>query len=195
MVLSGEPGRYQWRGTWNLRNLWEKTSHPIRDQDPIWVERSCQARREQTQAWPQARSRPPSHARPPPSSLPARPVPDAGVCSRKLSAAAARTEHAPRRGGPGVRKLRRLRRARRLGVAGSEGPMGSAGAAGSATWVLAGGVLAAALALPAGPGDRGRLPAGPGPLGRPLGGQSSPDLPAAPGAGPERTAQVRRARP
>ncbi|XP_077606510.1 limbin [Crocuta crocuta] len=38
-------------------------------------------------------------------------------------------------------------------------------------------------------GEPGRLPAGPGPLGRPLGGQSSPDLPAALGAGPERTAQ------
>ncbi|XP_043428930.1 limbin isoform X3 [Prionailurus bengalensis] len=67
--------------------------------------------------------------------------------------------------------------------------MGAAGAAGSATWVLAGGLLAAALALPAGPGGRGRLPAGPGPLGRPLGRQRPPGLPAAPGAGPERTAQ------
>ncbi|XP_026889247.1 limbin isoform X3 [Acinonyx jubatus] len=67
--------------------------------------------------------------------------------------------------------------------------MGAAGAAGSATWVLAGGLLAAALALPAGPGGRGLLPAGPGPLGRPLGRQRPPGLPAAPGAGPERTAQ------
>ncbi|XP_049486243.1 limbin isoform X1 [Panthera uncia] len=67
--------------------------------------------------------------------------------------------------------------------------MGAAGVAGSATWVLAGGLLAAALALPAGPGGRGRLPAGPGPLGRPLGRQRPPGLPAAPGAGPERTAQ------
>ncbi|XP_045330549.1 limbin isoform X5 [Leopardus geoffroyi] len=67
--------------------------------------------------------------------------------------------------------------------------MGATGAAGSATWVLAGGLLAAALALPAGPGVRGRLPAGPGPLGRPLGRQRPPGLPAAPGAGPERTAQ------
>lgn len=73
--------------------------------------------------------------------------------------------------------------------------MGATGAAGSATWVLAGGLLAAALALPAGPGGRGRLPAGPGPLGRPLGRQRPPGLPAAPGAGPERTAQVRRALP
>ncbi|XP_019309278.2 limbin isoform X5 [Panthera pardus] len=67
--------------------------------------------------------------------------------------------------------------------------MGAAGVAGSATWVLAGGLLAAALALPAGPGGRGRLPAGPGALGRPLGRQRPSGLPAAPRAGPERTAQ------
>lgn len=73
--------------------------------------------------------------------------------------------------------------------------MGAAGVAGSATWVLAGGLLAAALALPAGPGGRGRLPAGPGALGRPLGRQRPSGLPAAPRAGPERTAQVRRALP
>lgn len=73
--------------------------------------------------------------------------------------------------------------------------MGSAGAAGRATWVLAWSLLAAALALPAGPGGRGWHPAGRGLLGRPLGGQPLPDPPAAPGAGPERTAQVRRARP
>ncbi|XP_034861220.1 limbin [Mirounga leonina] len=67
--------------------------------------------------------------------------------------------------------------------------MGSAGAAGRATWVLAWSLLAAALALPAGPGGRGWHPAGRGLLGRPLGGQPPPDPPAAPGAGPERTAQ------
>nr|XP_035941807.1 limbin isoform X4 [Halichoerus grypus] len=67
--------------------------------------------------------------------------------------------------------------------------MGSAGAAGRATWVLAWSLLAAALALPAGPGGRGWHPAGRGLLGRPLGGQPLPDPPAAPGAGPERTAQ------
>ncbi|XP_019573576.2 limbin isoform X1 [Rhinolophus sinicus] len=67
--------------------------------------------------------------------------------------------------------------------------MGWAGCPGRATWVLAGGLLAAALALPAGPGGRGWLHAGPGPLQRPLGAQAPPDSPAAPGAGPERTAQ------
>ncbi|XP_064440326.1 limbin isoform X5 [Mirounga angustirostris] len=67
--------------------------------------------------------------------------------------------------------------------------MGSAGAAGRATWVLAWSLLAAALALPAGPGGRGWHPAGRGLLGRPLGGQPLPDPPAAPGPGPERTAQ------
>ncbi|XP_047654704.1 limbin isoform X3 [Phacochoerus africanus] len=67
--------------------------------------------------------------------------------------------------------------------------MGLAGARGRAAWVLAGGLLAAALALPAGPRDRGRPPAGPNPLRRPLGAQLPPDPPAAPGAGPEREAQ------
>ncbi|XP_072593897.1 limbin isoform X5 [Vulpes vulpes] len=68
--------------------------------------------------------------------------------------------------------------------------MGSRGAAGRATWVLAGGLLAAALALPAGPGaPGGGFPAGPGLLERPLGGQRPPDPPAAAGAGPQRTAQ------
>ncbi|XP_026370167.2 limbin isoform X2 [Ursus arctos] len=67
--------------------------------------------------------------------------------------------------------------------------MGSAGAAGRATWVLAWSLLAAVLALPAGPGGQGWHRAGPGLLGRPLGGQPLPDPPAAPGAGPERSAQ------
>nr|XP_055182549.1 limbin isoform X3 [Nyctereutes procyonoides] len=68
--------------------------------------------------------------------------------------------------------------------------MGSGGAAGRATWVLAGGLLAAALALPAGPGaPGGGFPAGPGLLERPLGGQRPPDPPAAAGAGPQPTAQ------
>ncbi|XP_061048073.1 limbin isoform X2 [Eubalaena glacialis] len=67
--------------------------------------------------------------------------------------------------------------------------MGSAGSRGRATWVLAGGLLAAALALPAGPGDRGRLRADPGPLRRPLGAQPPPDPRSAPGVGPEQTAE------
>uniref|UniRef100_A0A8P0P858 EvC ciliary complex subunit 2 n=1 Tax=Canis lupus familiaris TaxID=9615 RepID=A0A8P0P858_CANLF len=77
-------------------------------------------------------------------------------------------------------------------AAGSQVPraMGSGGAAGRATWVLAGGLLAAALALPAGPGaPGGGFPAGPGLLERPLGRQRPPDPPAAAGAGPLRTAQ------
>ncbi|XP_046512702.1 limbin isoform X2 [Equus quagga] len=53
--------------------------------------------------------------------------------------------------------------------------MGLAGPLGRATWVLAGGLLAAALALLTGPGGRGRLPAGPSPLRRPLGAQPPPD--------------------
>lgn len=73
--------------------------------------------------------------------------------------------------------------------------MGSAGAAGRATSVLAWSLLAAALALPAGPGGRRWHPAGPDLLGRPLGRQPLLDPPAAPGAGPERTTQVRKARP
>ncbi|XP_067591597.1 limbin isoform X4 [Pseudorca crassidens] len=67
--------------------------------------------------------------------------------------------------------------------------MGSAGARGRATWVLAGGLLAAALALPAGSGDRGRLPADPGPLRRPLGAQPPQDPRSAPEVGPEQTAE------
>ncbi|XP_070118826.1 limbin isoform X4 [Equus caballus] len=53
--------------------------------------------------------------------------------------------------------------------------MGLAGPLGRATWVLAGGLLAAALALLTGPGGRGRLPAGPSPFRRPLGAQPPPD--------------------
>lgn len=129
-------------------------------------------------------SLPPSQGRPRPP--PARPAPEAGVGSRKLSAEA-RTEHA-RWGGSGVRKLRRLRGARGFGVASPERAMGLAGPLGRATWVLAGGLLAAALALLTGPGGRGRLPAGPSPFRRPLGAQPPPDP-------HERTAQVRRAAP
>ncbi|XP_054438205.1 limbin [Pteronotus mesoamericanus] len=67
--------------------------------------------------------------------------------------------------------------------------MGSAAAPGRATWVLAGGLLAAALALPAGSGGRGWLPAGPRLPRRTLGAQAPSDRSAAPGAGPERAAQ------
>ncbi|XP_032488571.1 limbin isoform X3 [Phocoena sinus] len=67
--------------------------------------------------------------------------------------------------------------------------MGSAGARGRAMWVLAGGLLAAALALPAGSGDQGRLPADPGPLRRPFGAQPPQDPRSAPGVGPEQTAE------
>ncbi|XP_036901956.1 limbin isoform X2 [Sturnira hondurensis] len=67
--------------------------------------------------------------------------------------------------------------------------MGSAAAPGRAAWVLAGGLLATALALPTGSPGRGWLPAGPSPLRRPLGAQAPRDRPAAPGAGPERTSQ------
>ncbi|KAM7156920.1 limbin [Molossus nigricans] len=67
--------------------------------------------------------------------------------------------------------------------------MGAVAAPGRAAWVLAGGLLAATLALPAGPGGRGWLPVGPSPLRRALGAQAPPDPPAAPGAGPQRTAQ------
>lgn len=70
-----------------------------------------------------------------------------------------------------------------------------AAAPGRAAWVLAGGFLAAALALPAGPRGRGWLPAGPSPLRGPLGAQAPRDRPAAPGAGPDRTALVRRSAP
>ncbi|XP_064344208.1 limbin isoform X5 [Camelus dromedarius] len=63
------------------------------------------------------------------------------------------------------------------------------GTRGRATWVLAGGLLAAASALLAEPEDRGRPPAGPGPFRRPLGAQPPAGAPAAPGAGPERSAQ------
>ncbi|XP_045690282.1 limbin isoform X3 [Phyllostomus hastatus] len=67
--------------------------------------------------------------------------------------------------------------------------MGSAAAPGRAAWVLAGGLLAAALALPAGSRGRGWLPVGPSPLQRPQGAQAPRDRPEAPGAGPERAAQ------
>ncbi|XP_036184531.1 limbin isoform X3 [Myotis myotis] len=67
--------------------------------------------------------------------------------------------------------------------------MGWAASPGHAAWVLAGGLLVAALALPAVPGVRGRLPAGPGPLQHPLGAQAPPGPRAARGAGPERAAQ------
>ncbi|XP_074206592.1 limbin isoform X5 [Camelus bactrianus] len=63
------------------------------------------------------------------------------------------------------------------------------GTRGRATWVLAGGLLAAASALLAEPEDRGRPAAGPGPFRRPLGAQPPAGAPAAPGAGPERSAQ------
>ncbi|XP_036777033.2 limbin isoform X1 [Manis pentadactyla] len=64
--------------------------------------------------------------------------------------------------------------------------MGSAGEPGRVTWVLAGAILAAALALPAGPGGRGWPPAGPRPLLGSLGAQPLGDPP---GAGPQRPAQ------
>ncbi|XP_065770712.1 limbin isoform X2 [Muntiacus reevesi] len=67
--------------------------------------------------------------------------------------------------------------------------MDSARGPGRATWVLAGSLLAAALALPAESGNLGRLPGGPGPLQHPLGPQPLRDPSTAPGAGPERTAQ------
>ncbi|XP_043762142.1 limbin isoform X1 [Cervus elaphus] len=67
--------------------------------------------------------------------------------------------------------------------------MDSARGPGRATWVLAGSLLAAALALSAESGNLGRLPAGPGPLQHPLGPQPLRDPSTAPGAGPERTAQ------
>ncbi|XP_045384225.1 limbin isoform X4 [Lemur catta] len=57
--------------------------------------------------------------------------------------------------------------------------MSPAGSPGRAAWVLAGGLLAVALAL----GGRGCLPAGPRPLRGPLGAQPPPDPPAA-GASP-----------
>lgn len=108
----------------------------------------------------------------------------------KLSAAA-RTEHARRRGGPGVRKLPQLHSASHFGVARPGRAMGWAGVPGRATWVLAGGVLATALALPPGPGGGGWLPSGPGPGRRPRGAQDPLESPAAPVAAPGRTAQVR----
>ncbi|XP_045430180.1 limbin isoform X3 [Pipistrellus kuhlii] len=67
--------------------------------------------------------------------------------------------------------------------------MGLAASPGRAAWMLAGGLLAAALALRAVPGVRGRLPGGSGPLQHPLGARAPPDRRAAPGAGPERAAQ------
>ncbi|XP_012518292.1 PREDICTED: limbin [Propithecus coquereli] len=76
--------------------------------------------------------------------------------------------------------------------------MSPARSRGRATWVLAGALLAVALAL----GGRGCLPAGPGPLRGPFGAQPPPDPSAAPGAagslgtppgpngaGPQETAQ------
>ncbi|KAJ1061031.1 hypothetical protein K5549_002318, partial [Capra hircus] len=65
----------------------------------------------------------------------------------------------------------------------------SARGPGRATWVLAGSLLAAALALPAESGNLGQLPAGRVPLQHPLGPRPLRDPPTAPGAGPERTAQ------
>ncbi|XP_036847010.2 limbin isoform X5 [Manis javanica] len=64
--------------------------------------------------------------------------------------------------------------------------MGSPAEPGRVTWVLAGAILAAALALPAGPGGRGWPPAGPRPLLGSLGAQPLGDPP---GAGPQRPAQ------
>ncbi|XP_058157184.1 limbin isoform X1 [Dasypus novemcinctus] len=65
--------------------------------------------------------------------------------------------------------------------------MGLTGAPGCArlraSWVLVGGLLAAALVLPAGPGVRGWPPAGPGPYCRLVTTQSPPDPPVA-GPGP-----------
>ncbi|XP_037685309.1 limbin [Choloepus didactylus] len=80
------------------------------------------------------------------------------------------------------------------------GPAGTPGHARlRATWVLAGGLLAAALALPAGLGGRGWLPARPGPLRGLLASQprrdppvSAPGLgnpPAPSGSGPEQAVQ------
>lgn len=73
--------------------------------------------------------------------------------------------------------------------------MDSARGPGRATWVLAGSLLAAALALPSESGNLGRLPEGTGPRQHTLGPQPLRDPSTAPGAEPERTAQVRRARP
>nr|XP_036846999.1 limbin isoform X2 [Manis javanica] len=64
--------------------------------------------------------------------------------------------------------------------------MGSPAEPGRVTWVLAGAILATALALPAGPGGRGWPPAGPRPLLGSLGAQPLGDPP---GAGPQRPAQ------
>uniref|UniRef100_A0A4W2D468 EvC ciliary complex subunit 2 n=1 Tax=Bos indicus x Bos taurus TaxID=30522 RepID=A0A4W2D468_BOBOX len=60
---------------------------------------------------------------------------------------------------------------------------------GRATWVLAGSLLAAALALPAESRNLGQLPAGQVPLQHPLGPQPLRDPHTVPGAGLERTAQ------
>lgn len=141
---------------------------------------------------PQVRPRSLSRSLPracPAASRPAKPQLPVFV-PEKLSAAA-RTEHARRRGGPGVRKLPQLHGASHFGVACPGLAMGWAGVPGRATWVLAGGVLATALALPPGPGGRGWLPSGPGPVRRPRGAQGPLDPPAAPVAAPQRTSQVR----
>ncbi|KAG8505845.1 hypothetical protein J0S82_018352 [Galemys pyrenaicus] len=69
--------------------------------------------------------------------------------------------------------------------------MGSAGARGRTSWVLAGGLLAAALVLPAGAGLRDGVPQGPGPLGPPEAALPTRDLTRAPGgAAPQRPAQI-----
>ncbi|XP_044801586.2 limbin isoform X4 [Bubalus bubalis] len=67
--------------------------------------------------------------------------------------------------------------------------MDTARGPGRATWVLAGSLLAAALALPAESGNLGQLPAGQVPLQHPLGPQPLRDPHTVPGAGLERTAQ------
>jgi hypothetical protein len=115
--------------------------------------------------------------------------------------AAARSEHAPRAAGRAWGpEAPATRSAGGFGVPRPQRAMGPSGARGGVPRVLAGGVLAAALALGAG----GWLPAGPG---HPIGAPQPPELPTAPGAGPgletparhsgtgpERSAQVSRAR-
>ena len=86
---------------------------------------------------------------------------------RKLSAEA-RTEHARRQRGRarGPEAAPTPPAPATCGVAGPRLAMDSARGPGRATWVLAGSLLAVALALPAESGNLGRLPAGPGPLRR-----------------------------
>lgn len=147
---------------------------------------SCPRRGRRARAAPASPA--PSHA----SSAASGPVkPQLPVFVPEKLSAAARTEHARRRGGPGVRKLPQLHSASHFGVARPGRAMGWAGVPGRATWVLAGGVLATALALPPGPGGGGWLPSGPGPGRRPRGAQDPLDPPAARVAAPELTAQVR----